>query len=162
MDTVVINGGTGDECDVCVVAVTVGEAPGDLAVRASDHDDLTTADANSNYDITRDVQLLFANRDGTKLGAYNDAVWQDPTTKRNSDREKFFEIALIRNESISPNDAATDASANVLAYTARIRWPAFVADTGTGAIQVGSNPTAGVRFDQSQKQVLFFTGVVTR
>ena len=51
----------------------------------------------------------------------------------------------------------------MLGYTVRLRWPAFIALAGgTGSIQVGSNPTATVKFDYSQKRVLFFAGSVTR
>jgi hypothetical protein len=135
---------------------------------------LADSDARSDYDITRDAQLIFANRDGSKIGVYTDAIWIDPITKRNSDREKFFEIALIRNEAISPKTSTTtntegaevtvqpDLTAAMLAYTARLRWPAFVSDGGTGAIQFGANPAGPVRFDHSRKQVLFFAGSITR
>jgi hypothetical protein len=51
----------------------------------------------------------------------------------------------------------------LLAYTARVRWPAFVPLAGsTTAIQVGANPGTSVPFDHSQKQVMFFSGAVTR
>ena len=135
---------------------------------------LADNDAKPDYDMTRDAQVLFASRDGAKIGGYADPIWLDPTTRRNSDREKFFEIALIRNETISPKPTSTtdasgatvttqpDATAAMLAYTARLRFPAFVPDTGTGAIQIGANPSSGVRFDQSRKQVLYFAGSVLR
>jgi prepilin-type N-terminal cleavage/methylation domain-containing protein len=135
---------------------------------------LAESDARSDYDITRDTQLLFANRDGSKIGLYTDAIWIDPATKRNSDREKFFEIALIRNEAISPKASNTtdadgaevktqpDTTAAMLAYTARLRWPAFISDGGTGAIQFGANPSGSVRFDHSKKQVLYIAGSITR
>ncbi len=116
---------------------------------------LTTADASGSYNIATDSQLLFASRDGTMIGAFNDPVWV------NGSRDKFFEIALIRNETISP--VGSDTTAPLLAYTARVRWPAFIALAGgTGSVQVGANPIAVVPFDQSQKQVLFFTGAITR
>jgi len=129
--------------------------------------ELTVTDAKSDYDITKDPQLLFASRDGTKVGLYSDPIWNDPVTRRPSDLEKFFEIALIRNETLSPaaGDAATPPPI-VYAYTARLRWPAFVADATPGnarlALPFGFNPSGAVRFDHSQKQVLFFTGTVTR
>lgn len=134
--------------------------------KASGHE-LTDSDASPAYDITKDAQLLFASRDGTKIGFYNDPIWIDPLTRRPSDLEKFFEIALIRNETLSPVDADTATPPPLLyAYTARLRWPAFVPDSTPGntrlAIPMGSNPTAAVRFDHSQKQVLFFTGSVAR
>ena len=129
--------------------------------------ELTTADATGNYNVAADPKLLFASRDGTKIGRYGDlTLWGvDPATRRASDREKYFEIALIRNETISPppTDTAPDALLPVLAYTARVRWPAFVALAGgTGSVQVGANPISTVPFDHSQKQVLFFSGAVTR
>ncbi|MBL9201856.1 MAG: prepilin-type N-terminal cleavage/methylation domain-containing protein [Opitutaceae bacterium] len=136
---------------------------------------LTQADARSDYQLSTDTQLLFASRDGTKLGPYNDPVWIDPATRRNSDREKFFEIALVRNEVLSPPDSTTtdasgatvtvspDATAPFLAYTARFRWPAYVSDgTSTGTVQFGANPAGTVRFDHGKKSVLFFPGTVAR
>jgi type II secretory pathway pseudopilin PulG len=135
---------------------------------------LAVNDGRADYDITKDAQLIFANRDGSKIGVYADAIWIDPVTKRNSDREKFFEIALVRNEAISPKASTTtdangaevttqpDATAAVLAYTARLRWPAFISDGGTGTIQFGANPTGSVRFDHSKKQVLYVAGSVLR
>ncbi len=123
---------------------------------------LTDADAKSNYNPGADAQILFANREGTKIGRYIDnTVWApDSATGRPSDREKYFEIALIRNETISP--VGSDAGAAMLAYTARVRWPSFVALAGTGSAQIGANPTSTVPFDHSQKQVLFFSGAITR
>lgn len=140
---------------------------------ASSHE-LVVNDQKSDYDPTKDAQVLFANRDGTKIGFYSDAIWLDATTRRNTDREKFFEIALIRNERISAKATTTtgsdgaattdrpDDTAVVLAYTARLRFPAFVSDgTATGAIQVGAN-SGTVRFDHGKKQVLYFAGSVSR
>jgi len=128
--------------------------------------ELTNDNARADYDIARDPQLLFANRDGTKIGTFADTtVWGTP----NSNREKFFEIALIRNETLSPpGDPAADppvnpdATAAFIAYTARIRWPAFVALSGAGAQQVGANPAGAVRFDHSSKLSLFVAGAVKR
>lgn len=136
--------------------------------------EITTDDSRIDYDLTKDPKLLFASRDGTKIGLYADAIWVNPATRRNWDGEKFFEIALIRNEAVSPkastvtSSAGTtttvdpDATAAVLAYTARLRWPAFFADSATTAVQVGSNPAGSVRFDHSRKQVLFVAGTITR
>jgi type II secretory pathway pseudopilin PulG len=134
-----------------------------MKVSAGKTHQLTDADAKTNYNIATDPQLLFANRDGTIIAPYADkATWV------NGDRDKYFEIALIRNESISPNDATLDATAPMLAYTARVRWPAFVSLAGVAnnaspnSVQVGANPTGTVAFDHSQKQVLFFSGAITR
>lgn len=135
--------------------------------------ELTDADQRNDYDPKADVQVLFANRDGSKIGAYNDLIWGNRTVTFNPDREKFYEIALIRNETLTPltppaEEGATEAPPNpddtayLIAYTARLRWPAFLPEGGVNAIQVGSNPTGTVRFDHSQKQVMFFTGSITR
>lgn len=123
--------------------------------------ELTVADAKPDYDITKDTQLLFASRDGTKIGAYADALWGG------IDTEKFFEIALIRNETLSPVSADTATPPPImLAYTARIRWQAFVPDaTPTNlrrALPAGFNPTGTVRFDHGQKRSIFLAGTVTQ
>lgn len=144
-----------------------------LKSTSSSGHELTIADARSDYDLTRDPQLLFASRDGTKVGLYSDPIWIDAGTRRNTDRDKFFEIALIRNETVSPKTSTTtdadgneivtnlDPTASVLAYTARLRWPAFIPDAGTGT-QFGANPAGPVRFDHGKKQVLFVSGTVVR
>lgn len=132
---------------------------------------LTTVDNTPNSDAAdprTDTQLLFASRDGLKIGTYNDPVW------RGTDVDKFFEIALIRNEALLPlgDDLADPPTADpiattlILPYNARIRWPAFVPDgTPTNpkrALPAGFNPTGNIRFNNAQKQVLFFSGVLTR
>jgi type II secretory pathway pseudopilin PulG len=121
---------------------------------------LTDADHNPNAsgsDPRQDEQLLFANRAGTKIAGYSDPLWN------NVDAEKFFEIALIRNETLAPVDPQHDI---VLVYTARIRWPAFVPDSSPTnprrALPAGFNATAPLRFDHSQKQVLFAAGAIMR
>jgi hypothetical protein len=135
--------------------------------------ELIEADAKGDYDISQDAQLLFASRDGSKIGRYADNIWLNPQTRRNWDGEKFFEIALVRNEAITPKPSAdaaggesgkvtVDPALNLIAYTARVRWPAFVADTATTAVQPGLGASASVRFDHSRKQVLHFTGSITR
>ena len=134
--------------------------------KATGHE-LTDSDNKPDYDLTKEAQLLFASRDGTKIGLYNDPIWNDPTTRQPSDAEKYFEIALIRNEAVSPVAADTATPPPIVyAYTARVRWPEFVPDSAPGnarrAVQTGANPTGTVRFDHSQKQVLFFTGCVMR
>ncbi|MSU65558.1 MAG: type II secretion system protein [Opitutus sp.] len=131
---------------------------------------LTDADNNPNAtanDPRTDPKLLFASRDGSKIGSYADQIWGG------TDVDKFFEIALVRNETLSPLADVTadppvnpDDSAAVLAYIARIRWPAFTPDaTPTNqkrALPAGFNPSGAVRFDNSMKQVLFSAGAVSR
>ena len=144
-----------------------------LKKSAGTRHELTDADGRSDYNPATDTQLLFANRDGSIIGGYNDPIWGPRTPVLNPDREKYFEIALIRNEALSPPPATpdpdstepvadTDATAFLMAYTARLRWPVFVREGSAGAMQVGSNPSAPVRFDHSMKQVMFFSGAVTR
>jgi prepilin-type N-terminal cleavage/methylation domain-containing protein len=129
--------------------------------------EVTVADNASGAatDPRTDARLLFASRDGTRLGAYGDvATWGSATP---NDAEKFFEITLIRNETLSPlaTDTATPPPI-VLAYTARIRWPAFVPDnTPTNlrrALPAGYNPTASVVFDHSQQETLNIAGAIKR
>ena len=135
--------------------------------------ELSAADARPDYNPAADAQVLFANRDGSIIAGYNDAIWGPRTATSNPDREKYYEIALIRNEALSPLAAAAeegatepppdpDATAFLIAYTARLRWPSFVREGPNGAAQFGANPTSTVRFDHSLKQVLFVSGSVTR
>jgi len=128
--------------------------------------EVTTADNASNAatDPRRDTRLLFASRDGSKIGAYADtAVWG---TGQVNDAEKYFEITLIRFEALSPNTSAADAASPTLAYTARIRWPVFVPDNAPAnarrALPAGFNATAAVVFDRSQLQTYHVAGSITR
>ena len=109
-----------------------------------------------------DRQILFASRDGFKIGSYDDPVWREAEAGVSSDREKFFEIALIRNEALSPVGSEGDLESPYLAYTARVRWPAFVPDRGSGAIEIGVNPARVLKYDHSQQRVMFFAGAVAR
>jgi len=86
--------------------------------------DAEALDREATTDSRGDAQLLFASRDGSKIGEYGAAVWNG------TDREKFFEITLSRNGAFSP--PGDDGKAAVLVFTARIRWPALVADGPVG------------------------------
>jgi hypothetical protein len=91
--------------------------------------------------------------------------WYDssvPNPVRVADADKYFEIDLIRNDALSPK--AADATAALVAFTMRVRWPAFMAASSGAAVQVGANPAGGgpVPFDHGRKQVLFFTGSIMR
>lgn len=128
--------------------------------------EVTTADNASSAatDPRRDTRLLFASRDGSKIGGYTDtSVWG---TGQVNDAEKYFEITLIRLDALSPNTTAADAAASTISYTARIRWPAFVPDNAPAnarrALPAGFNATAAVVFDRSQLQAFHVAGSITR
>lgn len=136
---------------------------------ASRHE-LTDADQRSDYNPAADIQILYANRDGSKIGTYTSTVWF--ASGRNQDVEKYFEIALIRNEALSPLPSSPteevptppnpDDTAPMIAYTARVRWPAFIRQSATTAVQSADNAGGLVRYDHSMKQSLFVTGTIQR
>jgi len=111
--------------------------------------------------------VIFAKLDG-ELGLFNATAspkgWFDSSGTRLADADKYFEIELIRNETLSPK--AADSSGPppmMLAFSMRVRWPAFLPGSNGVAVQVGANPAgASVTFDHSKKSVLFFTGSITR
>jgi hypothetical protein len=117
---------------------------------------------------TKYPAVLFGKLSG-EVGIYDSTEgkndWYDssvPTPQRVLNADKFFEIDLIRNETLTPIEG--DAMAPMVAYTMRVRWPAFISGPGGTAVQVGANPTGGgqVPYDHSKKQVLFFTGSIAR
>ena len=130
------------------------------AVQKNDGDG--TYNAN---DGTKHPAVLFGKISGD-VGVYDEAkkAWYDssisPVVVSNPD--KYFEIDLVRNVALSPK--ADDLTAPMVAFTMRIRWPAFLPSSSGAAVQVGANPLGGgpVPFDQSKKQVLFFTGSISR
>jgi hypothetical protein len=131
--------------------------------------DVRRNDGDGTYnpnDGTKHPAVLFGKRSG-EIGIYDSAegrkAWYDssvPTPQRMADADKFFEIDLIRNEALSPK--ADDELAPMVAFTIRVRWPAFLASPGGVPIQVGANSTGQVPFDHSKKQVLFFSGSIPR
>ncbi|MBI5768969.1 MAG: hypothetical protein HZA93_14330 [Verrucomicrobia bacterium] len=87
--------------------------------------------------------------------------------QRMPDADKYFEIELIRNETLSPAPSESapenDNRASFLAYTMRVRWPSFTPGPGGTAIQNGFNPQGGaVTYDHSRKQMMVFTGTINR
>jgi prepilin-type N-terminal cleavage/methylation domain-containing protein len=131
----------------------LGMGVGSSAVGASDGYIRTTvptdpADGQS-YVSPNSAFTIYASRDGSKFGLNSDAVWGG------SNAEKYFEITLIRNTTLSANAAATnaDTASGYLAYTMRIRWPAYVPN----AAGAGAEFTA-----HSQKSVLIVPGAITR
>lgn len=89
----------------------------------------------------------FASVAGDRIGPAGAAVWIDagptPTAR---DGAKFFEIAAVRNEALTPCAAEP---AGAIAYTLRLRWPAYTAD--------GRRVT-----DPAVQDVLLLPGAVTR
>ncbi len=126
---------------------------------------IQTNNADGSYnpnDGTKHPAVLFGQLNG-EMGIYDPAKknWRDSRDRVIADSEKFFEIDLIRNKDISP--AANDAAATMIAFNIRLRWPAFVLTSSSTAVQNGQNLAGGaVPFDQSKKQVMFFTGFITR
>lgn len=150
-------------------AVSLIQTPGN--VRKNDGDG-----AYNPNDGTKHPYVLFGKLNG-EVGVYDRAEvrpnWRDANNQIVANADKFFEIDLIRNETLSPLPKApaegegpvvAPAPVPFVAYTIRVRWPAFIPQPAGGAVQVGANPGAGgpVPFDHSRKQVLFFTGVIRR
>ncbi len=132
--------------------------------------DVRRNDGNGAYNPNdgKNPAVMFGLQSGD-VGIYDAGVnrkrWYDssvPTPQPVADGDKFFEIDLIRNDTLSPKSG--DATAAMVAFTIRVRWPAFLAVPGGTAVQVGANPGGGgaVPYDHSKKQVLFFTGSLLR
>jgi prepilin-type N-terminal cleavage/methylation domain-containing protein len=132
--------------------------------------DVRRNDGNGAYNPNdgKNPAVIFARLSGD-VGIYDPAearkAWYDstvPTPVRMADADKYFEVDLIRNDALTPKSA--DASAPMVAFNIRVRWPAFLAASSGAPVQIGANPTGGgpVPYDQSKKQVLFFTGSILR
>ncbi len=133
--------------------------------------DVRKKDADGNYnpnDGTKYPAVIFGKLSGD-VGIYdptrNPKTWYDstvPNPQRVQDADKFFEIDLIRNDALSPK--ANDATAPVVAFNIRVRWPAFLPSSSGTAVQVGVNTAGGgsVPYDHGKKQVIFFTGSIVR
>lgn len=135
--------------------------------------DVQAKDADPRYslaDPTKASRVLF----GTLAGdvAFYDAEATPPNWYRTDhsrtppravvlpNAERYFEIDLTRNEAISP--VTENALPSMIAYTMRVRWPAFVRTSPSAAVQAGQTSGGAVAFDQSRKQMLFFTGAIRR
>jgi prepilin-type N-terminal cleavage/methylation domain-containing protein len=112
-------------------------------------------------DGTKHPAVIFARLNG-EIGIYDAEAkaWRDSSQQPIHDAQKFFEVDLIRNETLSPAEA--DATALLVAYNVRVRWPAFQSTAPGVVVQPGASPGTQVPFDQSRKQVLFFTGFIAR
>jgi len=122
--------------------------------------------ANGAYnpnDGTRYPEVLFGKLDG-EVGIYDSTSsrrqWYDSRNRVMPNTDKFFEIDLIRQPSVSP--AELDATAPAVVYTLRVRWPAFIQVAPGAAVQSAQNSGGPVSFDHGRKQVLYFTGVLER
>lgn len=112
---------------------------------------------NSTYNPASDnTFVFFVSVDGSIVAPYpssgnegnvNNDPWtlgKSGTSKEERDAIKFFELVLIRNDDLSP-----DNNGGFLAFTIRVRWPAFLGN--------------GVRVtDNSQKNVLLVPAAVPR
>jgi prepilin-type N-terminal cleavage/methylation domain-containing protein len=133
--------------------------------------DVRKHDGDGNYNPNEGAKypaVIFGKLNGD-IGIYDATkepkAWYDstvPNPARVLDADKYFEIDLIRNETLSPK--ADDATAAIVVYTMRVRWPAFMAASSGAAVQVGANQAGGgpVPFDHGRKQVLIFTGSIMR
>ena len=118
--------------------------------------EVTSDDSSSTFNPGSNNYTLFASRDGSRLGIFSASnTWQgtkpDGTNSTNFDGFKYFEITLIRNgdatTGLSP--VTNDLTAGFLAYTIRLRWPAYL-------------PNGQRLTDNAQKNVLLVPGAVHR
>lgn len=137
-------------------ALALVQAPADVRKK----DGLGSYNPN---DGTRYPQVLFGKLNG-EVGIYDGETgrrqWYDSRNSRVVDAEKFFEIDLIRNEALSPPGG--DATAAMVVYSMRVRWPAFLPASSGAAVQVGDSGGGAVRYDHGRKSVLFFAGSILR
>jgi len=106
---------------------------------------LLLANGGSAGDGSPGRNVFFANLAGDKIGQSVDPVWTG------DNREKFFEIALLRNEQLSP--PARDGEAGWLAFTVRVRWPAYRLRPDGSALGLS---------EAAEMQVLLLSGSVRR
>jgi hypothetical protein len=90
----------------------------------------------------------FATKDGHVVG--KDAVF---TASSLTNGDKFFEFALLRNETLAPNSAShPDSAAGYLAFNISIRWPAYMLSSSGAAVKV----------PDAQKSVMIVPAAITR
>jgi type II secretory pathway pseudopilin PulG len=118
--------------------------------------DVATYDGTLNPNYSSLSYVYFASKDGGIVGNYDSAKWGGAAESQlKKDAKKFFEVVLIRNwnPTASPasglSDPANDNTAGYLAYTIRLRWPAYLPD--------------GTRIsDHTLQRVLIVPAAVTR
>ncbi len=91
-----------------------------------------------------------ASRNGDKLGK-DDSTWTTGFTAL-TEPNKFFEIALTRNTTLSPS-VATDANSGYLAFTISLRWPAWLPS---------ATSNNAIKCPDAQKSVMIFPAAITR
>ena len=119
----------------------------------------TADEASYSATYTAASYVFFASKDGGKVGNYSSSAWGAPAdSQTDKNKDKFFEIILIRNWNAGNPPAtpasglsnpANDASAGYLAYTIRLRWPTFL-------------PNGARVTDNTQKNVMIVPAAVTR
>lgn len=92
-------------------------------------------------DAIDDGTSFFASEDGAIVGLADDSAWGG------SDALKYFELNLIRNETLSDSD--NDDSAGFIAFNIRVSWPAYL-------------PNEQEVTDDTQKEVLIVPAAITR
>jgi hypothetical protein len=77
--------------------------------------ELLSSSEYSRANLSTDGRFFYADRHGLKIGHANDSAWTS------TGAERFFEIALVRNATLSPLES--DPLALVIAFDLRVRWP---------------------------------------
>lgn len=102
---------------------------------------------------SEDGQIVAIYPTSVNEGHQNNDPWtlgRSGTSAAERDGLKFFELALVRNGTLSPNSgSALDADSGYLAFSIRVRWPAFL-------------PNGDRVTDNSQKNLLIVPASVTR
>lgn len=110
------------------------------------------AGESATYNPTGDSDVFFASEDGAIVAPYDNSAWGKASGGANTSDAanalKYFELTLIRNETLSPS-GPSDTSAGFLAFNIRVRWPAFLSN--------GTQVT-----DHTQKEVLIIPAAITR
>lgn len=99
----------------------------------------------SGDDAAADRGLFYASLSGDRIGQGGDPVWDG------HDRNRFFEITLIRNAELSPSER--DVETAWIAFNVRVRWPAF---------QRRASGSAARTREADRMQMLLFSGSIRR
>lgn len=118
-------------------------------------------DAAGNYNPNDGTHpaVIFSKLNG-EIGIYDSAkkLWVDSSGVTVANADKYFEIELIRQTSLSP--ASGDTTAAYLAFTMRVRWPSWLPSANRTGVQVGAGQPGAVSFDHGKQQVVFYSGTV--